>query len=284
MGEMKEITKEAVLQARAMQTQKGTPEAKRICFATTHKDALKRGEKYVGIFRVPFGDGFKRLFPWRLLSNARDKIHVDSYWCPANSEEEFEAIKEWKERQGGRLFLRDCLYASIAMSLIFEDDTEKTRTEIGTWAYQAKYRPHKVAIESLAEHCTNIINDFDLYKNADCVCAIPSTPDKGYDLPTEVVSIVSNALNKPNITQGFSFGGGKESARKTNIDDRWENWENAKLTFSGDLTGKTIILIDDKYQSGITIQYVAMILQKAGARRVLGLCMVKTRSDTDNQQ
>ena len=277
MDEMEKITKEAVDLARSK-------EPKRICFATTHTTALLKYDHpkatVAGRFKVPFGEGFDKLFSWDLYP---DKNRASSCWRYTKSKEEFEAIKEWMEHQGGRLFLRDCLYASIAMSLIFEVDTENTRTEIGAWAFQAKYRPHKVAIESLAEHCTNTINDFDLYKNADCVCAIPPTPGKGYDLPTEVVSIVSNALNKPNITQGFSFGGGKESARKTNIDDRWENWENAKLTFSGDLTGKTIILIDDKYQSGITIQYVAMILQKAGARRVLGLCMVKTRGDTDNQ-
>ena len=41
MDEMEKITEEAVLQARAKQTNKGTPEAKRICFATIHRFALR---------------------------------------------------------------------------------------------------------------------------------------------------------------------------------------------------------------------------------------------------
>ncbi len=45
---------------------------------------------------------------------------------------------------------------------------------------------------------------------------------------------------------------------------------------------KTIILIDDKYQSGITIQYIAMKLQQAGAHEVYGLSFVKTLRDKDN--
>lgn len=42
-------------------------------------------------------------------------------------------------------------------------------------------------------------------------------------------------------------------------------------------------LIDDKYQSRTTIQYVVMKLQQEGAYRVFELSVVKTMKDTDNQ-
>ncbi len=44
-----------------------------------------------------------------------------------------------------------------------------------------------------------------------------------------------------------------------------------------------ILLLDDLYQSGITMQYVAMKLQKAGAEKIFGLSIVKSLNDTDNQ-
>lgn len=44
----------------------------------------------------------------------------------------------------------------------------------------------------------------------------------------------------------------------------------------------SVILIDDKYQSGTTINFVASILRGAGAGAIYGLCIVKTARDTDN--
>jgi predicted amidophosphoribosyltransferase len=45
----------------------------------------------------------------------------------------------------------------------------------------------------------------------------------------------------------------------------------------------SVILIDDKYQSGMTIQFVASRLYDAGTAKVYGLCAVKTLRDMDNQ-
>ena len=44
-----------------------------------------------------------------------------------------------------------------------------------------------------------------------------------------------------------------------------------------------IILLDDIYQSGTTIQFVAMKLIEAGAKRIFGLTTVKARRNTDNK-
>jgi predicted amidophosphoribosyltransferase len=41
-------------------------------------------------------------------------------------------------------------------------------------------------------------------------------------------------------------------------------------------------LIDDKYQSGTTAQFVASHLYQAGAAEVCGLFCIKTWRDTDN--
>ena len=55
------------------------------------------------------------------------------------------------------------------------------------------------------------------------------------------------------------------------------------IEITGDVEGKSIILIDDLYQSGSTMWTVAKLLKKRGARRVLGMGCVKSRRDTDNQ-
>ncbi|MEW7978444.1 MAG: hypothetical protein AB2813_01140 [Candidatus Sedimenticola endophacoides] len=276
MDKMNEITKETVEQARAK-------EPKRICFATIHAAEPKHSTSgsYAGSFNVPFGEGFNRLFPHTLFPNTRDQYHEDSYWLGIESEQDFEEIDAWVKSQGNRVFLRDCLYTSIAMSHNFTDDGE--RTEIGELEYQAKQNHDMGAVEALAEHCVDTIMDIPLYSKADLVCAIPPRPDKGFDLPSLAVSIVSGKIGKEDITGKFSFGAEKRSVKSATLDEKWDAWNDAAITFNGDLTDKKIILIDDKYQSGTTIQYIAMKLQEAGAHHVLGLSMVKTMRDTDNQ-
>ena len=140
------------------------------------------------------------------------------------------------------------------------------------------------AIKALAEHCINTITRIPLYRYADMVCATPSRPEKGFDLPSEVVSIVSDRIKKEDITGHFEFGEKKPPLKSAPLDDKWDAWDESQLIFDNiDITNKKIILIDDKYQSGTTIQYVAMKLQMAGASEVYGLSMVKTMRDTDNR-
>ena len=49
-----------------------------------------------------------------------------------------------------------------------------------------------------------------------------------------------------------------------------------RVTEGMDLKNKTILLLDDMYQSGVTMQYVAMRLKEAGAKRVFGMAIVKS--------
>jgi len=45
---------------------------------------------------------------------------------------------------------------------------------------------------------------------------------------------------------------------------------------------KTIVVVDDLYQSGLTINYIAEELRQAGAKEVFGLAAVKTMRCDDN--
>jgi len=276
---MKPITKESVEEARAK-------EPKRICFATTHATEPKRSKRdgYAGSFNVPFGDGFARLFPYDLFPNRHDSYHEDSVWRSISSKEEFEEIDAWVKQQENRVFLRDCLSASIAMSYNFTDRHEGERTEIGALEYRAKQHQDMDAVEALAGHCRDTIMEIPLYREADLLCAPPPRPSKEFDLPSQVVSIVSNWIGKDDITGHFRFNAEKKPVKSATLDEKWAAWDTARLAFEGiDITGKKIVLIDDKYQSGTTIQYIAMKLQEAGADQVHGLSMIKTMRDTDNQ-
>ena len=54
-----------------------------------------------------------------------------------------------------------------------------------------------------------------------------------------------------------------------------QSW-GLKIDDEVDLNGKTVLLVDDMYQSGITLQYIAMRLKERGADRVFGMALVKS--------
>ena len=277
---MELITKESVERMRNKET-------KRICFETTHKSQPVRSRRkgYIGGFNVPFGDGFKRIFPFMLFPSKNKRYHKYPYWRSIRDEAEFDEIAVWVKCQGSRVFLRDCLYTSVALSLYCYGENKSGRTEIGKLECRAKWRSDSVATRELAEYCANTIMDIPLYRAADLVCAVPPTSGKELGLPHKVASFVGRMLGKEDITANFHFRGAKEPTKDADLDEKWSGWDKAQLRFDGaDISGKRIILIDDLYQSGTTMQYVAMKLQEAGAYQVCGLSMVKSLSNDDNQQ
>ncbi|MBL0320168.1 MAG: hypothetical protein IPP74_12905 [Alphaproteobacteria bacterium] len=272
----KNITKENVLKVQSL-----TP--KRKCFSTYSgiQDKKKNSKKSFSIsFIESIGPIFEAMTDLKLsYSNT-----FENYYLNIENEQELNKIKEWEERQGTRIFLRDTLSLSIALGLNLQEN--HTHTDIGKLENQAKHSQDLQAIKNLTTLIQDTISSLPFYKNADFICAIPPSPDKTFDLPSTLVSNISNNLNKLDITSNFRFHSSKSSIKESSLDQKWDVWESTGLYYDSatgpNLKGKTIILIDDKYQSGITIQFVAMKLQQAGASAIYGLSIVKTLRDTDN--
>jgi predicted amidophosphoribosyltransferase len=105
---------------------------------------------------------------------------------------------------------------------------------------------------------------------------------KVWDLPEEITKQVAKKSQKEDISSLVRFHKAKQSVKNIALCDKWPALEAAQVVISGNIKGREVILIDDKYQSGTTIQFVASKLFLAGASEVLGLCCVKTWRDTDN--
>ena len=97
---------------------------RRICFAYTHRDQPKRSvhRTYVGSFSIPFQSTIKDIFESDTRITLDPSNDGDDVWHWICSEEEFEIIVAWKQRQGTRIFLRDCLALSIALDQNFVDN------------------------------------------------------------------------------------------------------------------------------------------------------------------
>ena len=233
-----------------------------------------------------------RILSTKIIFEAETGLQLDynpkkyNFYRNIVDNEEMDLIKEWERKRRQLIFLQDLLSLSVALDFNFEVIGPIKYTNIGRLVNLGKDKPNREAILHIAKMVSRTAQDLPYYRNADVICSVPPSPQKTYDLPSEVTSVVSWNLGKQDVTTGFTLKEEKESIKNFPFEKKWGVWEKAQVSFKNELQcnvyGKKVILIDDLYQSGITIQYIAMKLQQAGAREVYGLCFAKTLRNSDN--
>ena len=115
------------------------------------------------------------------------------------------------------------------------------------------------------------------------VCAVPAAAEKVFDMPRELAKQISHLTGIQDLTPHVVLNDKVKSAKDCALEDKWATWEEANIEFDHSLiAGKRVLLVDDKYQSGLTMHFVAAKFLEAGAAEVHGIAMVKTLRDTDN--
>lgn len=257
---------------------------KRRCFQQ-HSGVQK--EKATPSFSVKFYESIGPVYEAMTGNKLQYSIPYGNYWHFLRTEPEVQAVEEWEQQQGTRIFLRDCLSCSIALGVNRDSPEAQERTSLGQLEYEAKTNEEEDAFNSLVELFVGAIESLPMYMDAELIAAVPARPGKTQqDLPTELAKRIAENLGLTDLTGYFRYGGTKEQLKALPMGERWAAWEGAQLSLTDEgselLDGNPVILVDDKYQSGISANYVAMILQQHGASDVYGLYAVKTLRDTDN--
>lgn len=247
---------------------------KRICFSRIQTHALWKTDDGEDMITVPFGDSVGILLKEQTGIVLR-KSSKGNYYKKLTSEE-YEKAKTFVETYSDVVFLRDLLDASVALSLNFESDGE-TRTHIGQLEKVAKYDNDERAVNELASIVDDFVGKNPIYANADCICAVPPTKMGEKNLPVKIIERLTK-FNGKNISDQIVWTTKNESLKNADGADKLEILKHSglEITNVADIEGKNIVLVDDLYMSGITLQYVAMKLKEAGASNVYGLCLVKS--------
>ena len=255
----------------------------RICFATTHANALKRsGGNYIGTFNVPFDDSINPIFSAATsLKLFQNNNKHGGIWRSIRSEDEYSTIEQFVNNNRDIVFLRDTLSLSIALSN--HSDDNGVRTVVGELEYSAKYQNSRDAVTKLSKMCVDICQRLPYYNSCKILCAVPSSSKGQVSLPGKIAANVAGALGALDISSRLFWQNDKKSVKELSLDEKWAALENAELLVDQNLLNSEVILVDDMYQSGTTIQYIAMKLLDAGASHVFGLTMVKARRNTDNR-
>jgi predicted amidophosphoribosyltransferase len=154
-----------------------------------------------------------------------------------------------------------------------------TRTYLGEQVTRAKYHGDEQAMEELrvvTRQSVRQLRQFGPEKQGlfgvDAVVAVPflsgkRTTDKS--LPHQLAVVVSDELDVPLRSDDVArvLGDG-EAKLGTTVNDSWFHLE-------GRFAGMRVLIVDDLLRTGGTLSAVGRILNRGGARSLVGLCMTK---------
>jgi predicted amidophosphoribosyltransferase len=185
------------------------------------------------------------------------------------------------ESQGTRVYLKDLFDCSIALG---ERSVDNKETELGHLFTAAKYNGDEAAMLELARRVVESLSSMKSLSELACISCPPPRPDKDFDLPTHIARIVAKKKGVPFVQLG-QWHGQKGQLKGVPAHQKWAELE--RVGFEVGLEVKKakglVLLLDDIYQSGTTLNYLRSRLTAQGVARVASISMVKAARDTDNQ-
>lgn len=156
------------------------------------------------------------------------------------------------------------------------DTVGRRRTYLGGLLYLAKYRNDRSAMDELktgVRHCVLQLRKFPPETNSlgrvTLLAAVPCNPPKAMSVPHELAQSLATMLSVPDISKSITKTQATPAA-KSNPTLHPEAYRVDRR-----LDGQTVLLIDDLYHTGMTLESVATQLRVAGAERIVGLCITK---------
>lgn len=204
--------------------------------------------------------------------------------------EEIEEVRRWISVVSPFVAIRDCLAVSFALDYDRKGgDPKNAQTAVG--ALRSIAKPYDLAptvetlnaANKLAVKCNDFLEVMTCYGSATCVVAMrPSRPDKRFDLPRYLADDISKRRDVQNLTLKVRIVASRVALKDAPIDQKLSLLEDTLVIDNDAFAGRDVLLLDDLYQSGISMNYVAMLLIEAGATKVFGLACEKTCRNDDN--
>lgn len=156
------------------------------------------------------------------------------------------------------------------------------RSEIGELLYKLKYRSDQAVIESIVETAAHFARAFIKARNLslDFIIPVPPSRERDFQPVFEIAKHLGAALGLPLLTDGIKkIKDTPELKDVYNYEDRTKLLEGAYTVAPDSTEGKNILLFDDLYRSGATLNAITSVLYSTGkAANVYVLALTRTRS------
>lgn len=261
---------------------RASDDAKRICFGSIHKNALKPsdGARSAGWFNVPFAETISSVFPWPLFRNTKGQF--GGYYRVVSDDQEFSEISQWLTENADVVFIRSLFSTAVAACEHYV--TSEKRSRIGDLEHSAKYEQNSAATSELVEVLERIYRRMHAGRRIDVLASIPPSTPGQQSLPNLLTARLAERLGVPDLTGNLRWNGPKPSIKELSVDEKWAALDGVGLTVDDVFAGKNVLLIDDMYQSGSTAHFVGGAIRAVGANDLHLLAVSKGRRDTDNRK
>lgn len=253
-----------------------TAEPLRLCFGTSKKLSKGSNGPAFGFLNLTFRETIERLLPWRL---ERKDARYGPYRI-IRSEEEYDEIERWINENSDVVFIRSLLAVCVAANE--HQSAPGLHTSVGELERRAKYQSDQNARCKLLDILETVFRRLFANLQIDAVCAVPASRVDQFCLPVWLATGLSERLGLEDLSQAVRWAGTKSKMKEVEVDQKWAELEGVGLCIDGSVEGRRILIIDDLYQSGATVHFVASKLQLAGANEIHCIAVVKSLRDTDN--
>lgn len=268
-----------------------------------------------GSYNFIVSEGTKAIFEYHFSEILRaspkgweqGRNNTFSVWIPFNNLGmiNVDTVKQWAEFAGNQcVWLAGDGYLDLCIAADFNFTASDTqpwpRTVLGEAEYWLKYHRSELAEDAKKNHvnnvCMAIMGVYNLLPLA-CrsiptqdppviVSSIPDNGDNGKLAPALAWYVAKQAILpflRPTLTAT------KPSMKNLSEEEKKASWstllgiENATSITQNDVYGKDVVIVDDLYQSGTTMQAYAKYLKSFGASRVFGIVCVKSMKNSSNR-
>lgn len=152
---------------------------------------------------------------------------------------------------------------------------ETTRTELGELLFQLKYRSDVTAVEPIATAAAGFIRTWQ--RRIDFIVPVPPSRSRAIQPLFQVADALGRLLKLPVDRRTLRKTRNTLQLKNVDPDKRLEILVGAHALHGSALKGRCILLLDDLYQSGATLNAVAQVLKDGGASAVFVLALTRAR-------
>ncbi len=258
----------------------------------------ERGTDYKILFpfEESFVPAFEAVFNNEIKFKSKSKPGANYTYCycyiKTKNEHDINRIQAWIGRITQYVGIRDLLHLSFSLDYDKEAGSRNgEKTEVGELRRRAKpygkqpIEDNFVAADSLVDKLFACIQETQFYEPVESIVAMtPSKTNTSFNLPKYLAQKLSERTGKENLSRDVITIKDREPLKTIPLDKKLQALEGTIAINQVAVQGKVILIVDDLYQSGVSINYLGMLLLEHGAKQVLGLTCEKTCRNDSNQQ
>lgn len=151
-----------------------------------------------------------------------------------------------------------------------------------------KYKEFKVIGDFLAFHAVNVLkNDYSYFTNVDGLICVPmhtvQKRDRNFNQSVYLTKLIANDLNIKDFSSFVKKTTQTKKQALQGFEERLTNPKNSFKTINNDcFKDKNILIIDDVFTTGATVNELSRVVKNSGAKKVFIFTIASGDSERDD--